>query len=65
MKKWVEGTNIVPKMKKTQVQLAKKAYVHFAFDPFSNGIVGPIELEYQVRPVPANLSVVTFKEIFC
>ena len=24
-----------------------------------------IELEYQVRPVPANLSVVTFKEIFC
>ena len=41
MKKWVEGTNIVPKMKKTQVQLAKKAHVHFAFDPFSNGIVGP------------------------
>ena len=24
-----------------------------------------IELEYQVRPVPANLSVITFKEWFC
>ena len=40
MKKWVEGTNIVPKMKKTQVQLAKKAHVQLAFKPFSNGIVG-------------------------
>ena len=40
MKKWVEGTNIVPEMKKTQVQLAKKAHVQLAFNPFSHPKIG-------------------------